>query len=49
MRFDFRFKQFEVLTDAAFVHATQFTVNPVNIGKNDEAHAESRDSQYIKK
>ena len=49
VRFDLGLEKFEMLADAAFVHAAQFAVDPVEVRENDQAHAEGRDSEHIEK
>ena len=49
VRFDLGLEEFEMLADTAFGDAAEFPVNPVDIRKNDEAHAERRDGQHIEK
>jgi hypothetical protein len=41
MGFNVGFENFEMLAHAAFVHAAQFPINPVEIRKNDQPHSES--------
>ena len=49
VRFDLGLEEFEMLADAALVHAAQFAVDPVEVRENDEAHAERRDSEHVEK
>jgi hypothetical protein len=38
---------FQMLADAAFVHATQFAVDAIQIRKNDEAHTHRGNRQRV--
>jgi hypothetical protein len=47
MGFDLCFKNFQVLVDAAGGYAAKLAVDPVEIRKNNQPHAEGQDSQHI--
>jgi hypothetical protein len=46
-RFDFRFKNFQMLVDAARGHAAELAVNQSQVGKNRQGKAYQHDTQRI--